>query len=168
MTVFLAHAHEKSPLSFGRRAFLVRAKDRWSAPDAEESIGDHPSGSQATDDRQDDSCRSIGAVLRTGPVVRPDQVDGDGGFAYVGRLFHGRQYSLRPKAWLRAGHIRRRWTARVEAGVDRAKKYPHERAERALTASKLLSLGLSCSMRDSRSKMPRRMEATCNSGASGM
>jgi len=166
--VILSCAHEKSPLSSGRRAFARMDGAEWSAPDAEEAVGDHAGCCQAAHDGQDHLGRTARAALRAWPVVRPDQVDGNGGFAYVGRLFHGRKYSSRPKAWSEAGRILSPRCIVLESGRGRTKKYPHERAERALAASSLLSLGLSCSMRDSRCKMPRRMEVACNSEASGM
>jgi len=166
MSFLYRRAHEKSPLSFGRRA-LVRGEDCLSAPDTEEAVSDHACCSQTADDRQDDFGCTARAALRTGPVIRPDQVDGDGGFAYVGRLFHGRKYSSRPKARSGAGRIPWLSCVAAEVAASRAKKYPHERVERASGFEVDVPVSFFVvALRDSKCKMPRQMGAVCSFGAS--
>lgn len=101
----LARDHEKSPPSLGRRAFLACTKDR-SAPGAEEAVCHHACCCNAAYNDEDELCEASAVAFRASPMFRTNQVDGNGGFAYVGSLFHGRKYSSGFKACAAGGPLR--------------------------------------------------------------
>lgn len=118
-----ANLPAKSPPSFGQRALgreRVEEGAAASAPQAEEAVRNDSCSREATDDEEDRLGEAAVVASGATPVLRPDQVDRNRGFAYVGSLFHEGNIAQRRKAYVRPGLL-------VLSLRRQAKKYPPER-----------------------------------------
>jgi hypothetical protein len=97
-------------------------------------------------------------------VIWPDQVDGDGGFAYVGRLFHGRKYSSRPKRGPRQVTFCGLRTSSLALAAAGQKNTRMSGPNELFGFEVDIPVSLVVVMRDSRYKMPCPMGVFCRSG----
>ena len=143
--------HEKSPLSLDGGLFVGRTER--SASDAEHAVGEHPRSREAADDDAENLGDPTIAAPGAAPVFRSDQVDGDGGFAYVGRLFHGRNIA-QPNSHLASPRMVLSPAIAARPGCGRAKNNPPKRVQRAFCFEVDVPEILIVVVRDSRYKMP--------------